>query len=162
MWHPFKDLNPVVVSNSSVNPQDFWNKPPTKAFSSSITTSKGKPLEIQWPPGSLPSSRYYIALYFQDTGPNGWRLFNVSVNGNTYYEDLNVTTNGVTVYGSEWPLSGQTNITLTPRNDMPVGPVISAGEIFQIVPLAGKTFAEDGCISTFIIIFFLHFMEIGY
>ncbi|KAI7744268.1 hypothetical protein M8C21_018103, partial [Ambrosia artemisiifolia] len=57
--------------------------------------------------------------------------------------DLNVTTKGVTVYGTEWPLSGDTQITLTPRSDMPVGPTINAGEIYQILPLAVTTLARD-------------------
>ncbi|KAK9176792.1 hypothetical protein WN944_028811 [Citrus x changshan-huyou] len=145
-WNSFKDLNPVEENKNKVNPEDFWNKPPAKAFLSSITTTKGKPLQIQWPPGPLPNSRYYIALYFQENrapSPESWRVFNVSVNGNTFFKDLNVTTNGVAVYGNEWPLSGQTNITMTPRNDMPVGPIISAGEIFQLLPLAGTTFPRD-------------------
>lgn len=130
-----------------MNTEDFWNKPPAKAFFSSITTTKGKPLQIQWPPGPLPNSRYYIALYFQENrapSPESWRVFNVSVNGNTFFKDLNVTTNGVAVCGNEWPLWGQTNITMTPRDDMSVGPIISAGEIFQLLPLAGTTFPRDG------------------
>lgn len=55
-----------------------------------------------------------------------------------------MTANGVTVYGSEWPLSGRTEITLTPGNTIPVGPVINAGEIYQILPLGGRTLTRDG------------------
>ena len=54
-----------------------------------------------------------------------------------------MTANGVTVYGSEWPLSGRTEITLTPGNNIPVGPVINAGEIYQILPLGGRTLTRD-------------------
>lgn len=95
----------------------------------------------------MPSNRYYVALYFQDsrsTSPYSWRVFTVFINGETFYQDLNVTTKGVTVYGTEWPLSGDTEITLTPRSDMPIGPTINAGEIYQIMPLAGTTLGRDG------------------
>lgn len=147
MWQPFKDQNPVVASNSNVTPSDFWNFPPVKAFSSGITTSRGKALEIQWPLVSLPSSYYYISLYFLDNrnpSPYSWRVFDVSVNGHTFYSGLNATTKGVTVYAAKWPLSGQTKITLTPADGMPVGPVINAGEIYQILPLSGRTQTKDG------------------
>ncbi|KAL5788305.1 hypothetical protein ACOSP7_005254 [Xanthoceras sorbifolium] len=146
LWQPYKDQNPVVNSHFNVTSSDFWNIPPVKAFASAITTSRGKALQIKWPPVSLPSSRYYIALYFQDSrtpSPFSWRVFSVSINGNDFYKDVNATTKGVTVCGSEWPLSGQTEITLTPRNDSPVGPIINAGEIFQILPLGGRTHTRD-------------------
>ncbi|KAF5745628.1 LRR receptor-like serine/threonine-protein kinase [Tripterygium wilfordii] len=146
LWQPFTDNNPVVDSKSSVSSSDFWNLPPEKAFHSAITTSRGKTLVLQWPPVSLPSSKFYVALYFQDNrtpSPYSWRVFSVSINGRNFYKDLNVTTNGVTVYGKEWPLSGKTEITLTPNDRTPVGPMINAGEIFQILPLAGRTLTRD-------------------
>ncbi|PON63377.1 Malectin-like carbohydrate-binding protein [Trema orientale] len=146
IWQPFKDLNPVVTSHSNVTPSDFWNFPPTKAFNNAITTSRGKMLQIQWPPLSLPSADYYIALYFQDNrtpSPYSWRVFNVSVSGKKFYSNLNVTTRGVTVYSPLWSLSGQTEIVLTPADGMPVGPVINAGEVLQILPLGGKTLSRD-------------------
>ncbi|KAI4295647.1 hypothetical protein L6164_035669 [Bauhinia variegata] len=146
MWLPFKDQNPVVVSQSNVTSSDFWNLPPVKAFGAGITTSRGKTLEIQWPPVSLPQTMYYIALYFHDhrsPSPYSWRVFDVAINGQNFYSKLNATANGVTVYSPQWPLSGQTKITLTPDVEAPVGPVISAGEIFQIMPLAGRTMPRD-------------------
>ncbi|XP_024028932.1 probable LRR receptor-like serine/threonine-protein kinase At1g67720 [Morus notabilis] len=146
IWQPYKDLNPIVTSHSDVNPSNFWNDPPAKAFNNGITTSRGKTLQIQWPLMSLPSADYYIALYFQDNrtpSPYSWRVFNVSVNGNNFYANLNVTTNGITVYSSLWPLFGQTEIALTPAEGMPVGPVINAGEVLQILPLGGRTLTRD-------------------
>ncbi|KAK1561005.1 hypothetical protein Q3G72_033329 [Acer saccharum] len=146
LWQPYKDQNPVVNSHFNVTSSDFWNIPPVKAFASAITTSRGKSLQIKWPPVSLPNSRYYIALYFQDSrspSPFSWRVFSVSINGNDFYKDVNATTKGVTVTGSEWPLSGQTEITLTPHNDTLVGPIINAAEIFQILPLGGRTHTRD-------------------
>ncbi|KAJ0011311.1 hypothetical protein Pint_34416 [Pistacia integerrima] len=145
LWHPFEDNNHIVDSHHNVSSEDFWNMPPLKAFTSSITTSlPRKSLEIMWPPVSLPSSKYYIALYFQDDrspGPHSWRVFDVVVNGEAFYKGLTVTTKGVTVYGCEQPLFGQTNITLIPKGD--VGPVISAGEILQVLPLGGITLPAD-------------------
>ncbi|CAK7329868.1 unnamed protein product [Dovyalis caffra] len=146
LWQPFIDQNPVVECRNNISSSEFWNFPPPKAFSSAITTSRGKTLKIQWPPASLPSTKYYIALYFQDNrtpSAYSWRVFSVFINGQIFYKDLNVTANGVSVYGSEWPLSGQTEITLTPGNNIPVGPVINAGEIYQIFPLGGRTLTRD-------------------
>ena len=42
------------------------------------------------------------------------------------------------------PLSGLTEIVMTPGADIPVGPVINAGEIFQMLPLGGRTLTRDG------------------
>ncbi|RHN62208.1 putative non-specific serine/threonine protein kinase [Medicago truncatula] len=146
MWQPFKDQNPVVASQSNITSSDFWNLPPVKAFSSGITTSKGKALEIQWPPLYLPSTYYYISLYFQDNrhpSPFSWRTFDVSINGHTFYSNLNATSKGVTVYAAQWPLSGLTKITMTPSPGMPVGPMLNAGEVYQILPLGGRTQTRD-------------------
>ncbi|XP_021896683.1 putative leucine-rich repeat receptor-like serine/threonine-protein kinase At2g14440 [Carica papaya] len=145
-WQPFRDQNPVVENKSSVNPSDFWNVPPVKAFASGITTSRGKKLEVKWPLVSLPSTKYYISLYFQDNrspSPFSWRVFSVSVNGMNFYTDLNVTHKGIMVYSAKWPLSGQTVITMTPNSNSPVGPLINAAEILQIFPLGGRTNTRD-------------------
>ncbi|KAL9271986.1 putative LRR receptor-like serine/threonine-protein kinase [Drosera capensis] len=83
---------------------------------------RGKTLEIQTPLGSLPASNYYIVLYFQDNrnpSPYSWRVFNVSINGQLFYSKLNVTAKGVSVYSTEWPLSGQTKIALPPEEGIP-------------------------------------------
>ncbi|XP_076956291.1 putative LRR receptor-like serine/threonine-protein kinase PAM74 [Bidens hawaiensis] len=145
-WQSFVDGHPMVESKVNVTSSEFWNQPPVKVFFSGSTTSRGKNLTIKWPPFPLPSNRYYVALYFQDnrsTSPYSWRIFTVFIDGETFYQDLNVTTRGVTVYSTEWPLSGDTQITLVPRSDMPVGPTINAGEVYQILPLAGTTHGRD-------------------
>lgn len=147
LWQPFKDENPVVNGETNVTSSDFWNIPPAKAFASGITGSEGKILQIKWPPLSLPGSRYYIALYFQDhraPSPSSWRIFSVAINDIDFYKDVNATTKGVVVSGSEWPLSGETKITLTPQDGSAVGPIINAGEIFQLLPLGGRTHTKDG------------------
>ncbi|XP_057964812.1 probable LRR receptor-like serine/threonine-protein kinase At1g67720 [Malania oleifera] len=145
-WQPFNDDNPTVTSHSNVTSTDFWNIPPLAAFETGITTSRGKALEIQWPPGSLPAGDYYVSLYFQDNrtpSPYSWRVFDVSINGENFYGDLNVSTDGVNVYSTQWPLSGATKITMTPNSEVPVGPVINAGEVLQILPLGGRTLTRD-------------------
>ncbi|XP_031380651.1 probable LRR receptor-like serine/threonine-protein kinase At1g67720 isoform X1 [Punica granatum] len=145
-WHPFMDNNPTVGSKSIIEPFSFWNVPPVKAFSTALTTSRGKTLKIQWPQGSLPKSLYYISLYFQDSrtkSPYSWRVFDVSINGNKFYSKLNVTTDGVSVFAAEWPLSGQTEIEMTPGDGVPVGPLINAGEVFQLLPMGGRTLTRD-------------------
>ncbi|KAJ4825814.1 hypothetical protein Tsubulata_039764 [Turnera subulata] len=146
LWQPFMDQNPVVEAHSNITSSEFWNFPPQQAFSKAITTSRGKTLKVQWPPGELPSTLYYIALYFQDNrtpSPFSWRVFSVSVNGQSFYNNLNVTADGVTVYASEWPLSGQIEITLSPGENIPVGPIINAGEIYQILPFGDRTHTRD-------------------
>ncbi|XP_050209381.1 putative leucine-rich repeat receptor-like serine/threonine-protein kinase At2g14440 [Mercurialis annua] len=147
-WQPFMDKNPVVEeSHSDVHSSDFWNYPPTPIFTTAITSSRGQPLTLEWPAATLlPVSKYYIALYFHDNrtpSPFSWRVFTVSINGKVFYDNLNVTTRGVSVYARDWPLAGQTEITLTPADNSPVGPMINGGELFQIMPLAGRTLTRD-------------------
>ncbi|XP_020591308.1 receptor-like protein kinase At3g21340 isoform X2 [Phalaenopsis equestris] len=145
-WQSFTDANPVVECHSNISSPDFWNFPPPAALMKGLTTSRGKELLINWPPFDLPNTSYYIALYFQDNrtpSPFSWRVFDVAVNGRAFYSGLNISTEGVMVYGSQWPLAGKTTITLTPAFDSPVGPVINAGELFQIVPIGGRTLTRD-------------------
>ncbi|XP_050365146.1 probable LRR receptor-like serine/threonine-protein kinase At1g67720 [Argentina anserina] len=146
LWLPFKDKNPISTNKGNVTPSDFWNVPPAKVFENSITSSRGQELRVQWPPVLLPNAAYYIAFYFQDNrnpSPYSWRVFNVSVNGKPFASNVNVTTKALTVYASKWPLSGKTEIIMTPSAGMPVGPVISAGEIMQIFPLGLETLHRD-------------------
>lgn len=137
----------AVTAHSNVSSTDFWNLPPAKAFGTALIQSRGKPLQVKWPAVPLPSASYYIALYFQDNrdpSPYSWRVFSVTVNGKNFYKKLNVSTSGVAVFGTQWPLAGQTEILLTPDESSPVGPIINAGEILQIVPLGGRTVTRDG------------------
>ncbi|CAL1389485.1 unnamed protein product [Linum trigynum] len=147
LWEPFHDNNqPTVESKSNVTSSDFWNFPPAKAFTRGFTTSRGKTIRFQWPPMSLPATKYYVAMYFQDNRTPSlysWRVFSVTLNGMLFYKDLNVTDKGVTVYASEWPLSGVTELMLTPADDMPVGPVINAAEVLQLLPYGSRTQTRD-------------------
>lgn len=147
-WAPFADANdPAVESHSPISPGDFWNLPPAKALRAGVTTSRGKKLSLQWPPAELPAATYYVALYFQDprtASPYSWRVFDVDVNGKEFFRGLNASAAGVMIYSNMMQLSGKTEILLTPNNTSPVGPLINAGEIYQIVPLGGKTATRDG------------------
>ena len=121
--------------------------PPAKALRAGVTTSRGKKLSVQWPPVELPAATYYVALYFQDSrtaSPYSWRVFDVAVNGKEFFRELNASAAGVMVYSTMMPLSGKMEIVLTPNETSPVGPLINAGEIYQIVPLGGRTATRDG------------------
>lgn len=146
-WEPYSDGGiPVVESQASVATEAFWNKPPEAVFRRGLTASRDKSLELQWPPAPLPAASYYLALYFQDNrGPSAlsWRVFDVAVNGQPFFAGLNVSTAGCMVYGVDWPLSGQTRITLTPALESPVGPLINAAELMMVVPLGGRTHPRD-------------------
>lgn len=89
----------------------------------------------------MQDANYYIALYFADSRE---RVFNIIINDVPYYKDLNVTEAGLVVYATEWPLSGTTNITLTPSSGSALGPSINAGEAFQVLTLGGRTLTRDG------------------
>lgn len=130
-----------------------------EVFETALTTDQAKPvkLELQWPQISLPNSNYYIALYFADdhnSSLDSSRVFNITINGVEYYHNLNATTAGVVVFSSRWPLSGLTNITLLPAEGSVVGPLINAGEIFNVLVLGGRTLTRDGLFTELVSISF--------
>ncbi|KAL8143581.1 hypothetical protein V2J09_016613 [Rumex salicifolius] len=146
LWESYKVSSPIVYCKSHVTPSDFWNIPPARVFSTALTNSRGKSLELSWPAAAVPTGKYYVALYFQDNrspSPYSWRVFNVTINGNIFSSGLNVSAKGVAVYGDQWPLSGPTRIVLTPLDGIPVGPVINAAEMLQILPAAARTIPRD-------------------
>lgn len=142
-WVPFEGHNPINVSNTNVSVSDLWNLPPLKVFQSELTTGQAETMELNWPPGSVRESNYYIALYFA-LGMLGSRVFNISINGVPYYKNLDVTSEGLVVYARKWPLSGVTRITLTPSAGSSGGALINAGEVFDVLPLGGTTLTRDG------------------
>ncbi|KAL5139891.1 putative leucine-rich repeat receptor-like serine/threonine-protein kinase [Glycine soja] len=145
VWEPFGQSNSTKASTDNVSVSGFWNLPPAKIFETHIGSDQLETLELRWPTASLPSSNskyYYIALYFADDTA-GSRIFNISVNGITYYHNLNVIPSGVVVFASQWPLSGPTTITLTPAASSSLGPSINAGEVFDVLPLGGRTLTRD-------------------
>lgn len=137
------------VTNRTVSASGIWNLPPLKIFETEMKTDKLEPLELNWPLISLPEGNftYYIALYFANdhaSSSDNSRVFSISVNGITYYHDLNATSAGHVIFASQWPLHGPTKITLTPSPRSKLGPLINGGELFHIVPLEARTLARDG------------------
>lgn len=144
-WQPYSGNYQIETSKSNVTTSTFWNIPPQQAFASAITVNGKESLMLDWPQFPLSTAHYYLALYFHDTrdpSPSSWRVFDVEVNGGKFYQNINVTVTGQAIVGT-WPLRGETRITLVPKVDSITGPMISAGEVLQMVPLAGKTIARD-------------------
>ncbi|KAK7280158.1 hypothetical protein RJT34_25220 [Clitoria ternatea] len=142
IWLPFGQSNSTEASTSNVAASGFWNLPPLKVFETHLGSDQLESLELRWPAVLLPSSKYYIALYFADN-TSGSRVFNISVNDIIYYHNLNVVPSGVVVFANQWPLSGPTKITLTPAASSSLGPLINAGEVFAVLPLGGRTSTRD-------------------
>ncbi|KAJ7980072.1 Leucine-rich repeat protein kinase family protein [Quillaja saponaria] len=145
-WEPFGESNSTKASNSNVSISGFWNLPPSKIFETQLSANKLEPLVLRWPAPSLPNSTYYIALYFADNPESSRehsRIFNISVNGLTYYHNLLPTSAGVVIFATQWPLAGPTTITLTPAVNSSIGPLINAGEVYDVLSLGGRTLTRD-------------------
>lgn len=143
-WEPFGQSNSTTPGNKDVLVSGFWNLPPLKVFQTNMEINQPEVMELKWPPLSLPNSLYYVSFYFADDRVSGSpRMFNISINGIIYFSNLSVTPAGVAVFANPWPLSGQTNITLAPVGGSSVGPLVNAGEAFQVLTLGGRTLARD-------------------
>ena len=133
----------------------FWNLPPATIFGTHLTVDSGA-LELQWPEGPLPSSNYYIALYFADDGASAsGRTFSISINDVSYFKELNVTSSGVAVFATQWPLSGLTTVKFTPVVGSRAGPLVNGGEVFKVLLMGNRTLAHDGTFEAFT--FLVHF-----
>ena len=148
IWEPFGQSNITKANTDNVSASGFWNLPPLKIFETHLGSDQLESLELRWPTASLPSSKYYVALYFADNAA-GSRIFNISVNGITYYPNLNAIPSGVVVFANQWPLSGPTTVTLTPTASSSLGPLVNAGEVFDVLSLGGRTLTRDGIASDF-------------
>lgn len=123
-------------------------------FETQFTVGQPQPLELQWPLSPLQLSTYYIALYFaDDTGTS--RVFNITINGITYYSDLKVPQTGVALFANQWRLSGPTKIILTPAPGSTLAPLINGGEIFEVLRFGGRTQTRDGLVLCPNLIIFL-------
>lgn len=71
-------------------------------------------------------------------------MLDITINGVTFYNNLNVIPSGIVVFANQWPLAGITNLTLNPAPGSSVGPLINAGEAFKVLPAGGKTLPRDG------------------
>lgn len=141
-WQPFMGNTRAISGAEDISASGFWNLPPSNVFSTGLTTDQDNSMELQWPPVFLPSSTYYVALYFADKSFGGARAFDIFLNDYSFYNNLKVTSSGLVVFATQWNLSGLTKITLLPSSSMP--PIINAGEIFGILSLGGITSTRDG------------------
>lgn len=138
-----------MPSSRNITVSDLWNLPPWRVFETQLTSSGMEPLDFLWPPASLPDSIYYIALYFADDRDSTSRTFSVSINGITYYHNLTVTPDGVSVFATKWLLGGPTRIMLNPAAGSDIGPLINAGEAFNLLRLGGRTLTRDGLVTNY-------------
>ncbi|KAG8370181.1 hypothetical protein BUALT_Bualt14G0090500 [Buddleja alternifolia] len=145
-WEPFGETSSPVINSSTLAVSGIWNLPPERVFQTRLQNSLAEPLVLIWPPGPLPSSDYYIALYFADdqTSTSGSsRMFDITINGVSYYNNLSLTQAGINVFANQWPLAGITNLTLIPAPGSSVGPLINAGEVFQVLSAGERTLPRD-------------------
>ncbi|KAL4282701.1 hypothetical protein GQ457_16G028810 [Hibiscus cannabinus] len=145
-WEPYDENVYVIASNNTPPVSGFWNIPPSKVFEAALSTDQLESLELRWPPLSLPSSTYYIALYFADNSDSissSSRVLDIHINDVRYCSNLGVTSAGAAVFATRWPLVGSTKITLSPAANSNFSPLINAGEIFDVLPLGGRTHTRD-------------------
>ncbi|KAI5018495.1 hypothetical protein ZWY2020_043383 [Hordeum vulgare] len=140
-WQPFPDNKHAVSSTHNVTSADFWNLPPPDVFNTALVAEQNAPLVLQWPPISLQNDSYYVALYFADTLADSSRTFDVNINDYQFYKDLTATSAGLSVFATQWILSGLTRIILTPTSVLP--PLINAGEVFGLFPIGRLTITRD-------------------
>lgn len=141
-WEPYGENNPTTSRGRNVSISGFWNLPPLKVFQTQLTVNQPQPLELNWPLEPLQNSIYYIALYFaDDIGAS--KSFNITINNVTFYSDLKVPQSGVALFADRWPLAGLTKIILTPASGSTSGPVINGGEVFEVLPVGGRTQTRD-------------------
>lgn len=111
-------------------------------FNTALVAEQNAPLVLQWPPIPLQNDSYYVALYFADTVADSSRTFDVNINDYLFYKGLNVTSAGLSVFATQWILSGLTRVILTSESILP--PLINAGEVFGLFPIGKLTITRDG------------------
>ncbi|XP_062231306.1 senescence-induced receptor-like serine/threonine-protein kinase isoform X2 [Phragmites australis] len=141
-WQPFPDSKHAVSSTHNVTSADFWNLPPPDIFNTAFVAEQAAPLVLQWPPMPLQNDSYYVALYFADTLPENSRTFDVYINDYLFYKGLNVTSAGLSVFATQWILSGLTRVIVTSVSTA-LPPLINAGEVFGLFSLGRLTYAQD-------------------
>ncbi|XP_076942068.1 putative LRR receptor-like serine/threonine-protein kinase PAM74 [Bidens hawaiensis] len=142
-WEPHGANNPTPSQGENVAINGFWNLPPRKIFQTQLAVNPPRPMELRWPPEPLINSDYYIALYFADDTGTTSRSLSITVNNVTFYNNLNVTQSGVVLFANRWPLAGPTKIVLTPASGSTLGPLINGGELFEVIPVGGRTHTRD-------------------
>ncbi|KAG0480953.1 hypothetical protein HPP92_011811 [Vanilla planifolia] len=140
-WMPFVGTGQLARNTNNI----FWflvfELASCKYFDSALTSDGDNLMEMQWPPFSLQAPATMFSLYFADTSNGSSRIFDVFINDYTFYRNLEVTSSGVSVFATNWELSGVTGISLVSESVPP--PIISAGEVFGIIDLGGITATRD-------------------
>ncbi|KAJ7954913.1 Leucine-rich repeat receptor-like serine/threonine-protein kinase [Quillaja saponaria] len=115
----------------------FWNLPPLKVFQTQLTTNKSEPLVLRCPAASFSNSTYYIALYFAhnlESPGAGSRVFNMCKWSSLcpqFVSDFSRCSYLCHPVTTCWSY----NITLTPAANSSSGPLINAGEDFDVLTL---------------------------
>lgn len=159
-WQPFPDSKHAVSSTQNVTSADFWNLPPPNVFNTAFVAEQDAPLVLQWPPMPVQNDSYYVALYFADTLPENSRTFNVYINDYLFIGDLTVTSAGLSVFATQWILSGLTRVILQPASPSALPPLINAGEVFGLFPLGRLTYARDGIAVSHLFPLYINFFLI--
>ncbi|KAI4342761.1 hypothetical protein MLD38_027345 [Melastoma candidum] len=146
-WEPYARSGVPQTSMKNVTVSGFWNLPPLKVFEQELIVPVLEQMDLQWPTGILDgqSQDYYIALYFADDQDSiaTPRILNITVNSVPYYSNLTISSAGVTVFASEWPLTGQTKLKLAPAPGSQLGPLLNAGEVLERLQIKRKTHTRD-------------------
>ncbi|KAI3803996.1 hypothetical protein L1987_32163 [Smallanthus sonchifolius] len=142
-WEPYGVNNPTTSRGENVFINGLWNLPPLKVFQTQLSVNRSQPMEIQWPLEPLKDSVYYIVLYFADDTGASSRSLNIGINNVTFYSNLTVPQSGVALFANQWPLAGPTKIVLTPATGSTLGPLINGGELFEEIPVGGRTHTRD-------------------
>jgi hypothetical protein len=111
-------------------------------FNTALVAEQNAPLVLQWPQIPLQNDSYYVALYFADTLEDSSRTFDVNINDYRFSGNLTVTSAGVSVFATQWILSGLTRVILTSKSVLPA--IINAGEVFGLFPIGRLTITRDG------------------
>ncbi|XP_051152810.1 probable LRR receptor-like serine/threonine-protein kinase At1g67720 [Andrographis paniculata] len=147
-WEPFGQDTFPQLSSQNLSVSGIWNLPPQKVFQTRLARSQPEPLRLMWPPNPLPvvvpPYNYSIALYFADDQiSRSPRTFDITINRVDFYNNLTLTPSGVVIFANEWPLAGTTDITLSPAPQSTAGPLVNAGEVFQVIPAGERTLVRD-------------------
>ncbi|EPS64562.1 hypothetical protein M569_10219, partial [Genlisea aurea] len=146
-WQPFGAYSFMQTSSRDLSVSGIWNLPPSKVFETRLASGLTETLTLSWPPGILPDveNNYYIALYFADlqTSSGSSRMMDIAINGIAYYRNLTVSPEGLVVFANQWRLNGSTTLSLTSSPGSSGGPLINAGEVFQVIPSVGRTLSRD-------------------
>lgn len=142
-WQPFTDGGNSIQTSDNIYASGFWNSPPSKLFKTSLVAKNGNSLQLQWPPVQLPTSSYYISFYFLETSSVNSDKFDIYLNDDIFFKDLNPTLSGISVFSPNWTLSGSSTLRLVSSAESNLPPSINGGEIFRILNVGYTSLTRD-------------------